>query len=78
MDLGSRRWRESDENDDAITARIPTNGVDVEIGFPVVNQPKVAGLIYVDVGRTHHGDEAWRPAWTVQWLSIMQKHLATR
>ena len=50
MDLGSRWWGQSDENYDAITARIPTDGVDVEIGFPVVNGPKVAGLIYVDVG----------------------------
>jgi len=31
----TRPWRESDEDDDAITARILTDGVDVEIGFPV-------------------------------------------
>ena len=74
MDLGSRRWRESDENDDAITARIPTDGVDVEIGFPVVNKPKVARLIYVDIGATHGRDEAWRPWWmavTVQRHAVM-------
>ena len=74
MDLGSRRWREADENDDAITARIPTDGVDVEIGFPVVNGPKVAGLIYVDVGQTHHWDKAGRPWWmavTVQRRAVM-------
>jgi hypothetical protein len=62
MDLGSGRCGEADEYDDAITTWIHADSVDVEIGFPVVNQPKVAGLIYVDVGRTHHGDEAWRPA----------------
>jgi hypothetical protein len=45
MDLGSRWWRESDEDDDAITARIHANGIDEEIGFPVVNGPNVAGLI---------------------------------
>ena len=37
----------------------PTCGVDVEIWFPVVNGPNVAGLID-DHGRlTHHWDEAW-------------------
>ena len=78
MDLGRRRWREADEDNDAITARIPTDGVDVEIGFPVVNKPKVARLIYVDLGRTHQWDEAWwRWWWTVQRLSVVQKHLAT-
>ena len=45
MDLGRMRWREADEDDDAITARIPADGVDAEIGFPVVNGPNVAGLI---------------------------------
>ena len=74
MDLGSRRWREADENDDAITARIPTDGVDVEIGFPVVNGPNVAGLIYVDIGATHGRDKAWRAWWmavTVQRGAVM-------
>src|SRR4030095_936418 len=80
MDLGSSRWRESDENDDAITARIHADGVDGEIGFPVVNRPNVAGLIYVDIGATHGRDKAWRPWWmavTVQRLSIVQQDLAT-
>jgi hypothetical protein len=45
MDLGSRRWGQADENYDAIAARILTGGVDVEIGFPIVNGPNVAGLI---------------------------------
>jgi hypothetical protein len=75
MDLGSRRWREADENDDAITARIHADGVDIKIGFPVVNEPKVASLIYVDLGATHGGDEAWRPWWvtiTVQRHAVMQ------
>ena len=73
MDLGSGRCCEADENDDAITARIPADGVDVEIGFPVVNGPKVAGPIYVDIGATHGRDEAWRHWWwTVQRYAIMQ------
>ena len=78
MDLDRRRWREPDEYDDAVTARIPTDGVDVEIGFPVVNKPKVARLIYVDLGRTHQWDEAWRRWWwAVQRLAVVQKHFAT-
>ena len=44
MDLGSRRG-EADENHDAITAWILADGVDVKIGFPVVEAPDVAGLI---------------------------------
>ena len=61
MDLGSGRCGEADENDDAITARIPTEGVDVEIGFPVVDGPNVSGLID-DHGRlTHHWNEAGWP-----------------
>src|SRR5436305_35386 len=79
MDLGSRRWRESDENDDAITARIPTDGVDVEVGFPVVNGPNVAGLIYVDIGATHGRDEAWRRRWiavTVRGHAVMYQQFA--
>ena len=42
MHVGSGRWCEADEDDDAITTWIPTDGVDVEIGFPVVNGPNVA------------------------------------
>src|SRR5205809_1073225 len=34
--LGSRRWRESDEDYDAIAAGIHADGVDVDTGFPVV------------------------------------------
>jgi hypothetical protein len=74
MDLGSRRWREADENDDTIAARITADGVDVEIGFPVVNGPNVAGLIDVDVGATHGWDKAWRAWWiavTVQRRAVM-------
>jgi hypothetical protein len=63
MDLGGRRWREADEDDDAITTWIPTDRVDVEIGLPVVEGPDVAGLIYVDLGQTHHWNEAWRRWW---------------
>ena len=78
MDLGRRRWRDSDKNDDAITARILADGVDEEIGFPVVNEPNVACLIYVDLGATHCWDKAWRRRWwTVQRLSIVQQDLAT-
>ena len=75
MHLGCRRWREADENYDAITTWIHADSVDVEIGFPVVNEPKIAGLIYVNLGATHHWDEAWRPWWlpiTVQRHAIMQ------
>ena len=74
MHLGSGRCGEADENYDAISAWIHADGVDVEIGFPVVNGPKVAGLIYVDIGQTHHWDEAWRPRWlavTVQRHAVM-------
>ena len=54
MDFGSGRCGEADENDDVIAAWIITDGVDVEIGFPVVNGPNIAGLID-DHGRlTHH------------------------
>ena len=79
MSLGSRRCGEADENYDAIAARILTDGVDVEIGFPVVNGPNVAGLID-DYGRlTHHWYEAGRRRWwTVQRLAVVQKHLAAR
>ncbi len=55
MDLSSRQCSESDEDDDAIAARILADGVDVEIGFPVVNEPKVACLIYVDLGNAWLG-----------------------
>jgi hypothetical protein len=75
MDLGSRRWGQADENYDAISAWIHADGVDVEIWFPVVNEPKVAGLIYIDLGATHCRDKAWRPWWltiTVQWHAVMQ------
>jgi len=67
MDLGGRGWRQPDEDDDAITTRIPTDGVDVEIRFPVVNRPNVSSLID-DHGRlTHHWYEArQRWWWTVQ------------
>ena len=75
MDLGSRRWGQAHEDDDAVTAWVPADSVDVEIGFPVVNEPKIAGLIYVDLGATHHWDEGWRP-WrlpiTVQRYAVMQ------
>ena len=73
MHLGRRRWREADENYDAITTWIHADSVDVEIGFPVVNGPNVAGLIYVDIGATHGRDKAWRHWWwTVQRHAIMQ------
>jgi len=75
MDLGGRRWRESDENDDAITAWIPTDGVDVEIGFPVVNGLNIAGLIDDNRRLTHHWYEAGWPWWltvTVQRRAVMQ------
>ena len=75
MDLGSRWWREAYENDDAITARIPTEGVDAEIGFPVVNGPNVSGLIDDNRCLTHHWYEAGRPWWltvTVQRHAVMQ------
>lgn len=61
MHLRDRRCGEADENDDAITARIPTEGVDAEIGFPVINGPDVAGLIDAKRGLTHHWYEARRP-----------------
>jgi len=52
----ARRWRQADENYDAIAARIPAK-VDINIGFPVVDGPDVASLID-DHGRlTHHWDE---------------------
>jgi hypothetical protein len=41
----TRRCRQADKDDDAIPTRILADGVDVEIGFPVVNGPNVAGLI---------------------------------
>jgi hypothetical protein len=74
MDLGSRWWGQADENYDAVSAWIHAVGVNVEIGFPVVNRPKVARLIYVDIGHTHHWDKAGRPWWvavTVQWRAVM-------
>ena len=40
-----RRGCEADENYNAVAPQILTNGVDVEIGFPVVNGPNVVGLI---------------------------------
>ena len=45
MNLGGRRRREAHENYDAIATGIHADGVDVKIGFPVVNGPNVAGLI---------------------------------
>jgi len=72
----TRRWRESDENYDAITTRVGGD-IDVEIGFPVVNGPDVAGLIDHDARLTHHWDEAWLSAQTVQGVAVVQKHLAT-
>ena len=72
MDLGGRR-RQPDENDDAITAWILTNSVDVEIGFPVVNGPNISGLIYGYRRLAHHWYEARRRWWrTVQWCAVVQ------
>ena len=50
MGLTRRRWREANEDYDAITPRILSDGVDVEIGFPIVNEPNIAALIYIDLG----------------------------
>jgi hypothetical protein len=72
----TRRWREPDEDDDAITTGVGGD-IDVEIRLPVVNGPNVAGLINDHARLTHHWDEAWLSAWTVQRISIMQKHRAT-
>jgi hypothetical protein len=75
--MGLNRWgRKSDENYDAITTGVGGD-VDVEIGFPVVNGPNVASLIDHHARLTHHRDEAWLSAWTVQRISIVQKHLTT-
>ncbi len=57
----TRRWRQPDEDDDAITAGVGRD-VDVEIGLPVVNGPNVTGLIDHHTGLTHHWDEAGRSA----------------
>jgi len=62
--LGSRRWRESDEDYDAIAAGIHADGVDVDTGFPVVKRPDVAGLVDAQIvilnvstvsGKRHQG-----------------------
>src|SRR6266516_6586932 len=53
MHLGSGRWRESDENHDAITTGISTK-VEINIWFPVVYEPNVASLIYDWRCLTHH------------------------
>jgi len=71
----ARRWRQADENDEAIATRIPAK-VDIDVGFPVVDGPNVASLIDDDFGLTHHRDEAGRSACTVQGIAVVQKHLA--
>src|SRR5437667_8704978 len=63
MHLRSRWWRESDEDDDAITARIPAK-VDINIGFPVVDRPNVASLIDDHSRLTHHWDKTGESALT--------------
>src|SRR5204863_10220984 len=60
----ARRWRESDEDDDAITARIPAK-VDMNIGFPVVDGPNVASLVDDHRRLTHHWDKTGGSALTV-------------
>ena len=77
MHLGRGRCCESDENDHSIAARIPADGVDVKIGFPVIDGPDVAGLIDDHGGLTHHRYETGERAWSVQRISIVQKHLLT-
>src|SRR5262249_53449565 len=72
-----RRWRESDEDAQALPAGVPADGVDIKSGLPVVERPNVAGLIDAQRRLTHHRDEAGRLAWTVQRISIVEKHLAT-
>src|SRR6266536_4757157 len=76
MDLDRRRRGEADEYYDAITTGILTDGIDVEIGFPVVNGPNVAGLIDQDACLTHHRDKTGRSVCPIQRLSVVQKHLA--
>ena len=72
----SRRCRKPDEDDDAITTGV-RGDIDVEIRLPVVDGPNVAGLIDHHARLTHHRDEAWLSACTVQRISIVQKHLTT-
>jgi len=75
MDLVSRGCSEADENNDAIAAGILTDGVDIEIGFPVVNGPNISGLIDDNRCLTHHWYEAGRPWWlakAVQRNAVMQ------
>ena len=63
MDLARGRCSKADENYDTIAAGIPTDCVDVEIRFPVVNGPNVSSLID-DHGRlTHHWYEARQRWW---------------
>src|SRR5439155_515160 len=62
--LVARRWRESDEDDDAVTARIPAK-VDINIGFPVVDGPNVASLVDDHRRLTHHWDKTGGSALTV-------------
>ena len=57
----TRRWRQPDEDYDAITAWVGGE-VDIKIGLPVVNGPNVAGLIDDHARLTHHWDEAWLSA----------------
>jgi len=54
MHLGGSRCGEPTENDEAIAARILTLGVNVEIGFPNVNEPNISGLIDDRRSLTHH------------------------
>ena len=75
MDLDTRRCGEADENYDAISARIHTDGIDEEIGFPVVDGPNVAGLIDAQGCLTHHWNEGGKSALTIQGIAIVQKHL---
>ena len=60
MDLGTGGCGQADENYDAIAAGVPTDCVDVKIGFPVVNGPNVTGLVDDHRRLTHHWNETGR------------------
>ena len=64
------RWRQADEDYDAIATRVEERVV-VEIRLPVVDGPDVSRLIDHKARLTHHRDEARWAIGTVQRIAVV-------
>jgi len=71
-----RRCSEADKDYDAVTSGILALGIDVKIGFPIIDGPDVAGLIDNHACLTHHWSETRIGSWSVQRVAVVQQHRA--